>query len=185
MKKEIKGKEYNIKKITWKDFGDFSDYLLDEKLKAFSRYANSMKLDKVELTNDLRDALRQIGLTTDIKMDVLKNFESALMNIQSKQNGIMKILSEPMTHSEVQYQMFSPKGMFFMIWLAIRDNGINFEDMESIIDGANILEVFNFVEVVGIKQQVSEEDKKKKKEVPVENPSLSGNANLPIVDITE
>jgi hypothetical protein len=85
------------------------------------------------------------------------------------QDGINKILADPILYPELLHAMESPKGMRFMIWLAIRDNGIKWEDMDSIIDGDNLFEVFRFIEITGLKVSVDE----KNEVAEVENPSPS------------
>ena len=182
MKKEIKGKEYNIKKLTWGDMRKFGDYLTQEKMSLYSRFGKDEGLENVVLSADLNNVLRQVGLQSDIKMDVLKSLETQLKKIQSAENGVMGILTNPIGFEEMSSNFRSPKGMIFIIWLAIRDNGVKFEDMDSIIDFENAVEVFNFVEIIGLKQP---ENESKNEAAEVGNPSPLESASLPIADTTE
>lgn len=172
MKKEINGKEYNIKNITLGDVEEFGDYLKQEKIRIYSQYAKKQINDDT-LEPEMQSILKQIGLQTNIDIELLKGLEQQLKQIQSSQNMIMKILEEPTTFGEILFNINSLKGGRYFIWLAIRDNGVKFEDMDSIVHAGNFREIVDMVKIVGMEKEEKEEKKKKNDQTEAESPSPS------------
>jgi len=166
MKKEIKGKEYNVRAITLGDLDEFSDYLKEQKLKVCDKV---FKGDSdTALEPELMAVLKQVGLSR-IDIETLRALESQLKIIQSKRTMINKILSEPISFQETFDNMNSIKGGRFIIWLSIKDNGVTLDDIDAIVDHHNFREIFDFIEALSFPKK----DESKNEEKEVENPSPS------------
>ena len=148
MQIEIKGKQYNIKQLTLGDIDEFGDFIKAEKVKVASKLTQD--IGNATLDNQKKAILKELGLKTNIDIETLRALEKELLNIQSMQNLVIKILSEPITLEEIFDSMRGLKGSRYAIWMAIRDNSITLKDMDALVDFSNYSSIINQVEILGL-----------------------------------